>query len=112
MFVVAHSGFPTLLYFHRGKMYKLRGKRDTDLWKDFLLEGCSETEAMPIPPPLTPMGQFVKTIQAAGTELYDAATGKSGVAGIAIVIMVLILFIIVGGVVALFFLPAQKTKTK
>lgn len=104
----AFSGFPTLLYLHKGKMFKVPGKRNAETWKHFLTEEIKNAEGNVIPPPMSGMEQFIATLQAAGTELYDAARGNSGTEGYLIIAMVLILVLVTGGMVALCFLPAKK----
>lgn len=94
-------------------MYAVTGKRDAETWKFFLTDGIHSVEdsAMPIPPPMTGMDQFVKTLQAAGRELMDAASGKQGSEGYLIVAMISILVIVFGGLISLCFLPAKETTT-
>lgn len=106
-------GFPSLIYFHKHKMYSVTGKRNAETWKFFLTKGVDQVKdtAAPIPPPLTPFDQFVKTLKAAGRELKDAASGKQGSEGYMIVALVFILVLVLGGLISLFFLPAKKQTT-
>ena len=89
-------------------MFKVPGKRNAETWKHFLTEDITNAEGNVIPPPMSGMEQFIATLQAAGTELYNAAKGNSGTEGYLIIAMVLILVIVAGGMVALCFLPAKK----
>lgn len=91
-------------------MFKVPGKRNAETWKHFLTEEIKNAEGNVIPPPMSGMEQFIATLQAAGTELYDAARGNSGTEGYLIIAMVLILVLVTGGMVALCFLPGSSPK--
>lgn len=106
------SGFPSFLYFHKGEMYAISGKRNAETWKSFLLEGVTEMSGAPIPPPLSALDEFVKTLQAAGREFVDAVAGKSGSEGYLIVAMISIIVLVMGGLVSLCFLPAKQITTR
>ena len=95
-------------------MYSVSGKRDAETWKFFLLEGIEDTRIIgaPIPPPLSAMDHFLKTLQDAGREFMDAASGKSGSEGYLIVAMIFVILLVMGGLVSLCFLPAKKTTPK
>jgi thiol-disulfide isomerase/thioredoxin len=108
-------GFPSFLYLHKGNMYPIKGKRNAETWKHLLTDGFDEKlkdTAMPIPPPLTGLDQFFKTLKAAGREFWDAASGNQGSEGYLIVALISISMLVMGGLLSLFFLPAKKTNTK
>jgi len=87
------------------------GKRDAETWKSFLTDGIHSVKdsGVPIPPPMSGMDQFVKTLQAAGREFVDAASGNQGSEGYLIVALISILVLVMGGLISLCFLPAKKT---
>jgi hypothetical protein len=96
-------------------MYPIKGKRNAETWKHLLTDGFDKKlkdTAMPIPPPLTGLDQFLKTLEAAGREFWDAASGNQGSEGYLIVALISISMLVMGGLVSLFFLPAKKTNTK
>lgn len=116
-------GFPTLIYLHKKKLYRYSGKRDYQSIKEFIqsvgsndkgegqegtLEGIMGED---IPPPPSQLESWVKMAKAVGLELYDAALGKSGIAGYAILALVGMLMAIFVGIFAMFFMPAKKVKT-
>jgi len=116
-------GFPTLIYLHKKKLYRYSGKRDYQSIKEFIqsvgsnykgggqegtLEGIIGED---IPPPPSQLESWVKMAKAVGMELYDAALGKSGIAGYAILALVGMLMAIFVGIFAMFFMPAKKVKT-
>ena len=103
-------GFPTLIFLHQKKMYAYNGKREYESMKEFLLGGFDQTTAMNIPPPPGAFEYYVKLFQAIGLELKDAALGKSGATGYAIIALVGLLMSIFGFIIAMFFMPAKKTK--
>lgn len=93
-------------------MYTITGKRDAETWKFLLTDGFEEQlkdKAMPIPPPMSGVEQFLKTLKAAGREFVDAASGNQGSEGYLIVALISISFLVMGGLVSLCFLPAKKT---
>lgn len=94
-------------------MYKVSGKRDAETWKFFLTDGFDAVKdnSLPIPPPISGMDQFLKTLKAAAREFTDAASGKQGSEGYLIVAMISILVLVMGGLVSLCFLPATKQTT-
>mmetsp|Transcript_33263 Transcript_33263/g.61835 ORF Transcript_33263/g.61835 Transcript_33263/m.61835 type:complete len:214 (-) Transcript_33263:366-1007(-) len=44
------TGFPSLLFFHHGKMYKYKGMRTVEALEKFALEGYKDGEGMDVPP--------------------------------------------------------------
>ena len=103
-------GFPTMIYLHKKKLYRYTGKRDYEAMKEFILsaEGSNESEEIPSPP--SPLEAWLKTFKAIGMELYDAALGKHGPAGYAILLFVSMLTSMFGYILSMFFMPAKKTK--
>jgi Thioredoxin domain-containing protein len=112
-------GFPTLIYLHKKKMYRYSGKRDFESIKEFITAvGMKEQRGQgevvigeDIPPPPSQWQSWVKMAKAVGLELYDAALGKSGIAGYAILAMVGMLMAILIGIFAICFMPAKKVKS-
>jgi hypothetical protein len=80
--------------------------------KEFLLEGVPAMEGLTMPAPLGAVTEFLQTIQAAVLELYDLVNGKSGVAGIGIVVLLALFFGIFIMLLAMCFMPATKVKKK
>jgi thiol-disulfide isomerase/thioredoxin len=104
-------GFPTLIYLHQKKLYRYTGKRDFESIKEFIISsGIDAAEGEEIPTPPSQLEAWVKTLKAIGLELYDAALGKSGPAGYAILLLVSMLVSMLGFIVSMFFMPAKKTK--
>jgi len=103
-------GSPTLIYLHKKRMYAYRGQRDYESIKEFILSGFENAPAFSIPPPPTALEYYVKLFQAVGLELVDAAMGKSGATGYAIIVLVVLLMSIFGFIISMFFMPAKKTK--
>lgn len=95
-------------------MYAVTGKRDYETWKFFLTDGIHSVEdsGVSIPPPLSGMDQFIKTLKDAGREFMNAASGKQGSEGYLIVALISILVLVIGGLISLCFLPAKKTSAK
>ena len=103
-------GFPTLIYLHKHKLYRYNGKRDAESIKEFIVNGIQEMEGEDIPTPPSQFKHVLKTVKAVGLELYDAALGKSGMAGYGIIVMVGVLLSIFIGIIAMCFMPAKKIK--
>jgi len=104
-------GFPTLVYLHQGRMYIYKGKSRTfDAVKKFVMGGYREEEGEVIPKPTTAMEHGMKIVKAIGLELFDAARGKQGPAGYAMIVMVGILMFLFFGFISLCFLPSTKQK--
>lgn len=81
-------GFPTLIYFRDGRMYRYMGKRQFTPIKSFVMKGYeNQGDGEDIPPKPTFLSQFVLIGKAVWVELYDAALGRSGAAGYAMVVL-------------------------
>jgi len=90
-------GFPSLVYFRNGSMYRYKGKRQYTLIKSFVLKGYENMgDGETIPPKPTFLSQFGLIGKAIWIELYDAALGKSGMAGYAIVVLMGLLIGLLG----------------
>ena len=61
-----------------------------------------------IPQPLGAITEFIQTIKAAGVEFYDLSSGKSGVAGIGIVILMTLFVGLILALVVMCFMPGSK----
>jgi len=104
-------GFPTLVYLHEGRMYEYKGKKRTfDAVKEFVMGGFRLEEGKVIPKPTTALEHAGKIAKAVGLELFDAARGKQGPAGYAMIVMVGILMFLFLGFISLCFLPSTKKK--
>ena len=103
-------GFPTLIFLHKKQLYHFDGKRDYESLKEFLLGGFEQSQTQAIPPIPSTVEYYVKLSQAIVLELKDAALGKSGMAGYAIIVLVAALMSIFGFIIAMFFMPAKKMK--
>jgi hypothetical protein len=112
------SGFPTMIFLHKGHVYTYKGKRDYDSIKAFVTGGFDDNNTpdniykkRPIPPPPTLLGEAFQVAKAVWAELKDAAMGKSGPAGYAMIGLMAIIFVIMImfiGFLAMFFIPARK----
>jgi thiol-disulfide isomerase/thioredoxin len=120
-------GSPTVVFLHKKMVYTYKGKRDFDSLKEFVLGGFDATagthdsrsshpyNARPIPPPVSAIQEYLGILKAIGLELKDAAMGKSGPAGYALICMigiVSILVIMFLGMIATMFIPAKRSATK
>jgi thiol-disulfide isomerase/thioredoxin len=107
-------GFPTLIFLHQKKLYEYSGRRDYEPLKEFVLNGFqnSSVEAKSIPPPPSALGYYIKLFTAIGIELRDAAMGKSGATGYAILVLVGMLVSMFGMILSMFFMPAKAPKKK
>lgn len=103
-------GSPTLLFLHKKKLYRYSGQRDFDSLKNFLMSGFEGAEAEEIPTPPSALEFYIKTAKAIGLELKDAAMGKAGMAGYAILMLVGMLVAIVFAIISLFLPSKQKNK--
>ena len=103
-------GFPTLRFLHKKRLYEYNGKRDYEPLKSFLLGGFEKQVALTIPPPPSTAEYYIKLFKAIGLELKDAAMGKAGATGYAIIVMVGMLMAIFGFIISMFFMPAKKLK--
>lgn len=104
-------GFPYLIFLHKKKLYRYEGKRDAESIKEFLTNGIHSMEGEEIPPLPSQWQHIAKTFKAVGLELVDAAKGKSGKAGYAILAMCGMLASIFIGIFAMCFMPAKKIKS-
>lgn len=103
-------GFPTLRFLHKKQLFDYNGQRDYESLKSFLLGGFEKEVAKTIPPPPSTVEYYLKLFQAIGLELLDAAMGKSGATGYAIIALVGMLMAIFGFIISMFFMPAKKMK--
>jgi len=101
-------GFPSLIYLHKGKLYRFKGNRLFPHLKAFLLKGVPSMQGEIIPQPLGAITEFIQTIKAAGVEFYDLSSGKSGVAGIGIVILMTLFVGLILALVVMCFMPGSK----
>mmetsp|Transcript_6435 Transcript_6435/g.9424 ORF Transcript_6435/g.9424 Transcript_6435/m.9424 type:complete len:205 (+) Transcript_6435:147-761(+) len=104
-------GFPTLIYLHQKKLYRYTGKRDLESMKQFVLGGFESVGGEDIPSPPSKTEYYIKMVKAIGLELRDAAMGKAGPVGYAILVLVGMLMAIFIAIISMFFLPAKKVKT-
>lgn len=103
-------GFPTLIYLHQKKLYEYNGQRDYESLKEFVLRGFQGVGAKTIPAPPGALEYWLKLFTAIGLELRDAAMGKAGFTGYAIIVLVALLLSIFGFIISMFFMSAKKTK--
>lgn len=106
---IRFSGFPSLIYLHKGKLYRFKGNRLFPHLKAFLLKGVPSMQGEIIPQPLGAMTEFIQTIKAAGVEFYELSSGKSGVAGIGIVILMTLFVGLILALVVMCFMPGSKS---
>jgi thioredoxin domain-containing protein 5 len=106
------KGFPVLLFFHRGRVYKFKGHRTFDVLKKFLLEGIDTMQGDPIPTPLSGIELVFREVTAAGQDFYDAAVGRGGTVGIAVAVLTLMFFGLIAALVAMCFWPSSSDKHK
>uniref|UniRef100_A0A7S4JBV4 Thioredoxin domain-containing protein n=1 Tax=Odontella aurita TaxID=265563 RepID=A0A7S4JBV4_9STRA len=90
-------GFPTLIYFHNGRIYRYSGKRQFTPIKSFVMKGYENYgDGEEVPPKPTFLSQFVLIGKAVWAELYDAAQGKAGMVGYAMIVLMGILVGLLG----------------
>mmetsp|Transcript_29132 Transcript_29132/g.38723 ORF Transcript_29132/g.38723 Transcript_29132/m.38723 type:complete len:132 (-) Transcript_29132:621-1016(-) len=81
--------FPSVIYMHRGRLYRYEGPRFSADMRSFALKGYeNQGEGEEIPPPTTFIGQFRLLGGSLYAELEDAAKGKMGTFGYFVVCMV------------------------
>uniref|UniRef100_A0A7S2V1W0 Thioredoxin domain-containing protein n=1 Tax=Fibrocapsa japonica TaxID=94617 RepID=A0A7S2V1W0_9STRA len=59
------SGFPTLKFFHHGKMYSYKGARTAEALTEFVKAGYAEQDGEAVPPPPSFWSEFVEAIKKA-----------------------------------------------
>jgi len=87
------QGFPTLIFFSKGKMYKYRGMRTVEKLKEFAMGGHKKLEPLDIPPePSAWVGLAFWIIQKY-TKLNDVhpALGLLGLAGLGLLLAVIMI---------------------
>jgi len=63
-----------------------------------------------IPEPMSAITEFLATVRAVFMEFYDIAAGKSGLAGYAVLALLVAGLGILGSIVAMFLLPGKSQK--
>jgi len=92
-------------------MYSYGGKKRTfDDVKEFVMGGFRSEEGEIVPKVPTSMERTFKIGKAVGLELLDAAMGKQGPAGYAMLVMLGILLFLFLGFLSICFLPSKKRK--
>ena len=87
-------GFPTILYLHQKQMYTYQmtksspDKQLLPMTQFVIAVHSGEMEGMPIPTPPSALEQFKKTLVMIFMELVDAAKGKQGSAGYAMLVCI------------------------
>ena len=74
-------GYPTLLYFSHGKMYKYKGKRDLAGFKAFIEGGYKDVDGVDIPPEQTFTDKLSKTAKQVKSEVKDLVKEVFNLAG-------------------------------
>ena len=111
-------GFPTILYLHQKQMYTYqmtKSSPDKQLiqMKQFLIAVHSgKMEGMPIPTPPSALEQFKKTLGMIAMELVDAAKGKQGSAGYAMLVFLGVTFALFFGLLSICFMPSKSNVEK
>jgi thiol-disulfide isomerase/thioredoxin len=103
-------GFPVMFYFHRGQMYKYRGKRSLEAFKKFILEDVDTMLGGPIPAPLSSWEVTLREMTTAMKDFYDFSVGRGGVVGMAVSVLTVMFFLLLATLVAMCFLPSSATK--
>ena len=102
-------GFPVIFYFHRGQMYKYKGKRSLEAFKKFILEDVDTMLGGPIPPPLSSLDVTFREMTTAMKDFYDISVGRGGVVGMAVSVLTVMFFLLLATLVAMCFLPSSAT---
>ena len=103
-------GFPLLLYFHRGHLFRFRGKRTLESFKKFLLEDVDSMMGGAIPPPMSSIEVFLRELTAACKDFYDAAMGHGGVVGMSLAALTVMFFLLLATLIAMCFWPSSITE--
>ena len=105
-------GFPIMLYFHRGQMYKFKGKRTLEAFKTFLLQDVDTMLGGPIPPPLSSMEVTFREITSATQDFYNFAVGRGGVVGMAASVLTVMFVLLLAALVAMCFMPSSSSSER
>jgi len=84
------SGFPTLKFFHHGKMYSYKGARTAEALTEFVKAGYAEQDGEAVPPPPSFWSEFVEAIKKGALDLFvdqETKTVKQKEASIALVVL-------------------------
>mmetsp|Transcript_2408 Transcript_2408/g.3578 ORF Transcript_2408/g.3578 Transcript_2408/m.3578 type:complete len:209 (+) Transcript_2408:126-752(+) len=104
-------GFPTVILVRKGKYYKYTGKRKYAPMKKFVMKEFWIDEGVIIPPTPTALKEAYLLSKAVGLELWDAATGKNGMVGVIMVVMIgIFVFLFVGLLLFCFYPVKQKVR--
>lgn len=102
-------GFPVMLYFHRGHIYKFKGKRSIEAFKKFLLHDVDKMMGGPIPPPLSSLEVTFREMSTAAQDFYDMSVGRGGVVGMAVSALSVMFILLLATLVGMCFLPSSKS---
>ena len=104
-------GFPVMLYFHRGQMYRYKGKRTVEAFKKFLLHDVDKMMGGPIPPPLSSLEVTFREMSTAMQDFYDISVGRGGVVGMAVSVLTVMFVLLLATLVGMCFLPSSTSDT-
>jgi len=104
------TGFPVMLFLHRGQIYRFKGRRTFENLKKFLLVDVHTMLGGPIPPPLSNLEVILREFTSAAQDFYDAAVGRGGTVGIALTVLMVMFILLIGMLVAMCFWPSTRSE--
>lgn len=98
------KGFPTLIFFKGGKMYRFAGQRTKDSLVAFALGGYKSAASEPVPPPPGVGGGFKELLATLKTDVEGLKKGKvpgpvvlTLISVVAVALVVVLFMMLVGG---------------
>eukprot|EP00923_Selenidium_pygospionis_P000952 GHVN01001463.1.p3 GENE.GHVN01001463.1~~GHVN01001463.1.p3 ORF type:complete len:222 (-),score=25.91 GHVN01001463.1:5794-6459(-) len=79
----AIKSYPTLLFFHNGKMYKYTGERSFDSLVAFAKHGYHDQEGTPVPQPESPVAKVKREVKKTASDI-SKIVGEAPIAAISI----------------------------
>ena len=104
------TGFPVMLFLHRGQIYRFKGRRTLENLKKFVVEDVQSMLGGPIPPPLSNLEVMLREISSAAQDFYDAASGRGGTVGMALTVLMVMFVLLIVILVAMCFWPSTRSE--
>jgi thiol-disulfide isomerase/thioredoxin len=104
------TGFPVMLFLHRGQIYRFKGRRTFENLKKFVVEDVHSMLGGPIPPPLSSLEVMLRELASAAQDFYDAASGRGGTVGMALTVLMVMFILLIVILVAMCFWPSTRSE--